>query len=210
MRRATWTMVTLVGSILLAATGPRFASAQDTDERVVRARVLFERAEAHFAAGRFLPAAGDYRSAYDLMHEAGRATAPLILFNVGRAYDRAGDAERAVSAYERFVAEASAEDPEALARVGTVRERLRALRAQAPAPVSAGASTPAVSRVARVRIPSRSIVTCIPPPGSIRLVSDAHAFALDRHLGPLDLGPNALAGRELNSEARADTGPIAG
>ncbi len=95
MRRATLTVAGWVlGSLLLVAMGPRVASAQETDERVERARALFEEAEAHFAAGRFLPAAAAYESSYELMHEAGRATAPLILYNVGRAYDRAGQVDQ--------------------------------------------------------------------------------------------------------------------
>ena len=141
-----------VGLILALAATTTPAAAQDADEpdvRVEEARALFERAEAQFAARQFAPAAENYQRAYDLMREAGRPTAALILFNIGRAYDRGGQTEQARAAYQQFVDEAPQDNADTRARVVTAQGRIRAFAVAATAestgPQAATARTSASS-----------------------------------------------------------------
>lgn len=87
--------------------GSGLASAQDSeDPRISNARTIFEQAEADYSAGRFLDAATGYERSYALLVEAGRETAPLVLFNIASSYDRAGRRAEARAAYQRFIDEA--------------------------------------------------------------------------------------------------------
>ncbi|MBX3275860.1 MAG: tetratricopeptide repeat protein [Sandaracinaceae bacterium] len=118
----------------VAALATSAAAAQDQDARVTEARGAFEQAEEHFEAGRFAEAARRYERSYELLREAGRPTAPLVLFNIGSAYDRAGQVERAREAYARFVEEAPRDLPDILQRIAEAEQRLAALSPAAAEP----------------------------------------------------------------------------
>ncbi|MEZ4337200.1 MAG: hypothetical protein R3B82_11290 [Sandaracinaceae bacterium] len=113
------------------------AAAQDADapdERVERARALFEQAEADFAQHLYPAAATGYQQSYELLREAGRATAPLVLYNVGLAWERAQQRDMALEAYRRFVADAVPEDPETQRRVADAQARITVLDRGTPPP----------------------------------------------------------------------------
>ena len=84
-----------------------------------RAVELFERSEDLYNDGEFREAARLIEEAYEL------APDPVLLFNLGRALESAGDLDGAIEAYARYLDEApSAEDR------GAIEVRLRTLRNQ--------------------------------------------------------------------------------
>lgn len=66
------------------------------------ARALTIRAKRAFDAGRFVEAAELLKRAYSI------TPSPALLYNLGRAYQQAGDNQRAVEAYEHYLATALA------------------------------------------------------------------------------------------------------
>lgn len=142
--------LTLLFSVLLISLGAAAQDADAPDERVERARGLFEQAEADFANHLYPAAAAGYQQSYELLREAGRATAPLVLYNVGLAWERAQQRDMALEAYRRFVEEAVPEDPEAQRRVADARARISVLERQAAAtpPPATTASTPVTTPTA--------------------------------------------------------------
>jgi hypothetical protein len=100
-RLGTFFAAVLAASIVGAA--PSAASAATGDPAVRSeserpARVLFQRAEAHFQAGRFGEALADYRAAYQI------EPLPGFVFNMGQCYRNLRDYERARTAFRRYVA----------------------------------------------------------------------------------------------------------
>ena len=84
-----------------------------------RAAAMFEQSVGHYRAGRFEKAADLLTEAYAL-HPT-----PVLLYNLGRAYEGLGQFERAISAYERYLAgEPSAKDE------GAIERRIVSLRAE--------------------------------------------------------------------------------
>lgn len=97
-----------------------FANAQEPPATDDEARGLFAAGQAAYEEGR-------YDRAYELFSEAHAASErPELLYNMGLAADRAGRAEEAISAYERFVA-AVPDHP----RLAFVRTRIADLRSSA-------------------------------------------------------------------------------
>ena len=130
----------------LALLVPLSAVAQDADapdERVERARALFEQAEADFAQHLYPAAATGYQQSYELLREAGRPTAPLVLYNVGLAWERAQQRDMALEAYRRFVQDAVPEDQETTRRVADAQARISVLeRASSTPPPQPPTPTP--------------------------------------------------------------------
>ena len=138
--------LTLLFTLLSLSLGAAAQDADAPDERVERARALFEQAEADFANHLYPAAAAGYQQSYELLREAGRATAPLVLYNVGLAWERAQQRDMALEAYRRFVEDAVPEDPEAQRRVADARARISVLeRPAATPPPPDTTSTPAAA-----------------------------------------------------------------
>jgi len=89
-----------------------------TGDPVAQAQATFREAERLFRDGSYAPAAELYLEAYRL------APAPGLLYNAAQAARLAGDRARAIALYQRFLAEATADQAE-LARLA--REHLDAL-----------------------------------------------------------------------------------
>lgn len=104
---------------LAIVSPPRPAHAQQQPAEDARARELFLEGEAHYAAGRYELAAERYLEAYELSQRA------ELLFNVGNAYERLGDYEKAARYLTEYVNTPKARD------VVSVRERIRRLEAAA-------------------------------------------------------------------------------
>lgn len=115
-RARLWAAAVLVG-IAVGVILPGLARAQEDDR--ARALELFEESAEHYRAGRFDRAAALLREAYDLEPE------PVLLYNLARALEGAGQDQEAVDAYERYLASAGDEEEAEAARV-----RLEVLRAR--------------------------------------------------------------------------------
>jgi tetratricopeptide (TPR) repeat protein len=97
-----------------AEAAPRGGAAPDS-----RAVVLFEESVRAYREGRF-------QDAVDLLVEARKHKAePVLLYNLGRAYEALGQQGEAAAAYERYLAE----EPKAADR-GAIEGRIATLRAQ--------------------------------------------------------------------------------
>lgn len=107
----------MVGFAWLLACTASVAAAQDTPITEDEARGLFAAGQAAYDEGR-------YDRAYELFSEAYAASdRPELLYNMALAADRAGRADEAISAYERF-ASAVPDHP----RIAFVRTRIADLR----------------------------------------------------------------------------------
>lgn len=84
---------------LALVAGPSRVAAEEGE----RAHVVFERAEALFAAGNYDAARSAYEHLYALLD--GHAGRHVVLFNVGQCYERAFAYAEAVAAYRRYLAE---------------------------------------------------------------------------------------------------------
>lgn len=114
----------MTSAVLTAASAPSLA--QRSPPRV--AQIRHENGLRLYGLRRFAEAAHEFDAAYALSPE------PSLLFNLGRAWEGAGDVARAVDAYARFEAAGApgADASELRARIA----RLRASIAPAPAPVT--------------------------------------------------------------------------
>jgi len=95
----------------------RTAAAQDISDEERRARQLAHEGELAYGDGRFDEAAVLIRRAYEVFRE------PVLLHNLGRALESAGDERGAVDAYERYLDEVPDAEDRAL-----IEGRLRQLR----------------------------------------------------------------------------------
>lgn len=119
---------TVVLALSLASGG--VARADDNDARNAQALDLFEKSEVAYDTGRFADAIALLRRSYELKKE------PVLLYNLGRAYEGLGDLGAAAQSYEAFLAaQPNTQDRGALERrIATLRRQLAerdALRKQA-------------------------------------------------------------------------------
>ena len=118
---------------LVGGAGSRsggLARADDAEARHARAIDLFEKSEVAYDSGRFADAVALLRQSYALKKE------PVLLYNLGRAYEALGDRTSAADAYEAFLqAQPTAQDRAGLERrIATLRREVaerEALRKQA-------------------------------------------------------------------------------
>jgi tetratricopeptide (TPR) repeat protein len=125
-------LVTAPAAYAQGAVAPE-ASAHD------RALQLFSDGKKAYKQGDFQTAIKDLEAAYEL------EPAPVLLYNLARAYEGIGELEKAVSAYERFLeAQPNAEDRGAIeARVATLKRQIE-IQAQKQAPAPAPEASPQV------------------------------------------------------------------
>lgn len=107
-------IVCAVSAFLVA---PRSARADETTEK--QAYSLFERGEAAYESGRFDEAIALLSESYKLKPE------PVLLYNLGRAYEGIGDLAAAARHYEQFIA-ANPTTPDR----GALEHRIATLRRQ--------------------------------------------------------------------------------
>lgn len=112
-------------ALLMLIAAP--AQAQTDQERAL---ALFEESRGHYDAGRFDRAIELLQEAYGLTPE------PILLYNMGRAYEGADRIREAADAYERYLNEAGdVRDRGAIeARLRNLRERIAAEEREASAP----------------------------------------------------------------------------
>lgn len=137
-------LVASQGSV--AVTGIAHGQAQaeaSAESRVEEAKALFTAGRAAFDAGRFADALRHFEQAYEMSQR------PALLYNIGLAHDRLRSDEKALAAFEAYLAAL----PEAPNRA-EVETRAQALRdaiardEQAPAPVPTAAETAAAAQSA--------------------------------------------------------------
>jgi len=101
MIRARHTLALSMGLVLVALVAlvaPVSAQPTPTETAEATARKQFEQGEAYFKAGAFDLAAAAYQAAYDAVPE------PVLLFDVGLAWENHGDAAAAIASYDRYLA----------------------------------------------------------------------------------------------------------
>ncbi len=101
---------------------PALASAQESDKNR-KAREHYQQAEAYMNAGVYDLAAKEYRKGYKL-----QPTRHAFLFNIGLAHKNAGEQEKALNAFERFLEKApnSKRAAEARAHIVALRRAIEA------------------------------------------------------------------------------------
>jgi len=119
----------LLPAILLGILSVGAANAQSAGD-LARARALDKAGTDAFRAGRYDQAIASYQAAYALAPRAG------VLFNIGRAYHKKGDAQHALEYYKRYLADDPKGPVADEARV-YVAELERSLPAAAPPPPAA-------------------------------------------------------------------------
>ena len=144
----------VIALALITATVPAAAQPSPTRAQLDEARRDFDQAEAYLAAGAFPEAAKAYLLAYAVV------PTPVLLFDAGLAWERAGDLEAAVSHYDRYLAaepagikavEARARRAALAPKVAARREqaeretKIAALREQAAADTAAGRHAEAIA-----------------------------------------------------------------
>lgn len=89
----------LVIAMLLGAAGARAAPKPSPagDEKGGAARRFYETGMLHYERGEFLDAAREFERAF------GEQASPALLYNIGSAYDKAGERRKAVAAYRKYV-----------------------------------------------------------------------------------------------------------
>jgi tetratricopeptide (TPR) repeat protein len=104
----------------LAILAPAPARADEAQSPEQRALDLFDKSETAYQNGRFAEAAMYLRGAYALKPD------PVLLYNLARAYEGMGDLDRAVKAYQDFLAaEPSAKDRASIEmRVATLNKQI--------------------------------------------------------------------------------------
>ncbi len=86
---------------VLFAQPPRAQAQDDT----AQAKAHYAKGKEHFNAGRFEDAAREFKKAYLIKR------IPGILFNIAQTYRKLGDTKMAIHFFDKFVQEASANDP---------------------------------------------------------------------------------------------------
>jgi tetratricopeptide (TPR) repeat protein len=120
----------VLATSLLGGTGAGICQADENDAQNAGALDLFEKSEKAYDSGRFADAIALLKQSYALKKE------PVLLYNLGRAYEGLGDLGAAAQSYEAFLqAQPTAPDRGALERrIITLRRQLaeqQALRKQA-------------------------------------------------------------------------------
>lgn len=102
-------------------TDPYEAPGDAPSDAQAEAEELFQQSKKHYQAGRFVEAIALLERAYELVGAA------VLQYNLARAYEGNGDLERAVAAYERYLAEeAEVKDRGAIeTRIATLKRQLR-------------------------------------------------------------------------------------
>lgn len=117
MRRSLFICIALAMNIPAL---PAFAQ-EDSSQQDVEFNRLTSEASKSFEAGRYDAAAGFFMQAYEIKPVSN------ILYNVGRVYEKAGDLEKALEHFERFVKAPNVEQSaraDAIERIKTIREVL--------------------------------------------------------------------------------------
>lgn len=130
--RRTLTLVFLVSTATMLAVIEGTASAEPRGQAQGRALDLFEQSAKAYREGRF-------QEAVDLLLEARKVKPePVLLYNLGRAYEALGRTVEAADAYDQYLRE----DPRAADR-RAIEGRVATLRAQAAELEKARAAAPA-------------------------------------------------------------------
>src|SRR5262245_14385332 len=99
MRTITLALALLVALLGTAGTAAAQAPA-GAGKQFSAGQKDFAKGRYFFRKGKYALAAAEFQAAYDLGKD------PAVLENIGESWDKAGDAQKAVDAYRRYVAEA--------------------------------------------------------------------------------------------------------
>lgn len=133
-----------------AQGGPKTPGAAPADvDRTEEAKGLFNAGRAAFDAGRYADALDYFQRAYGISGRAG------LLYNIGLAFDRLREDERALDAYDQYLAHApdASNRAEVETRAAAIRAALarrQPAEAAAPTPAQTAAAAPAPAPVVSV------------------------------------------------------------
>lgn len=149
-----------LGAILtLTAVGPVHAQEATSEPS---ARDLFFQGSAAYRMGNYEEAVDVWQRAYALDPR------PLLLYNLGQAYERLGRLTEAVDATERYLSQADPNDPQradAMARLSAMRERLQRTGIRVVTDVEGGVIL--VDGEDRGRTPRRDPIQVAPGPHTV-------------------------------------------
>jgi tetratricopeptide (TPR) repeat protein len=109
-----------VGAVLLTGLG-LVAGAAGAEPPAPSVAKQVKEAEGLYQTGKYDAAATLLKTVY------AREPNPVLLYNIARAYDQAGELKEALDYYQRYVGSAQGTDPQLLKRSALASERLRAL-----------------------------------------------------------------------------------
>ncbi len=142
------------------AANKKPTKAGEDDPKRIEARQQFEDAETKLAAGDFAGAYTGYKAAQEL------APAPIQLFKMAVALDKAGKAEEAIQAYGAYVAASGSDD----AKASEAQSRITELKRSLPIAVTVRTSPPGAS-VTIDGQPASGVT-----PFEVKLTAGTHAF----------------------------------
>ncbi len=122
----------------IAAIGLALVLASGAGSREVDAESLAARGVHEYLAGRYEEAARDLQASYRLVPE------PILMFNLGQCERAAGNLQRAIYFYRRYLAEAGPQAPNYLVALDRLKEALQAKARAGPAPAEPAAEQGAV------------------------------------------------------------------
>jgi tetratricopeptide (TPR) repeat protein len=173
--------------------GASTAAADEAGDK--HALELFRQSEQAYDQGRFSDAAALLREAYALKSK------PVLLYNLGRAYEGMGDLENAIDAYQRFLdAESTTTDRGAIEqRIATMkrqiedRKRLEQRQTSSPPPPVVPSEPPAARSVAPWVVASVGAATLVTGTvlGVVALSKHDDALGEPSHEKALDLEGSA-------------------
>jgi tetratricopeptide (TPR) repeat protein len=125
-------------SVVLFLSTVTYGAARAEDP-VARARAYYKSGQAHYDAGEYLEALGDFEAGYDLSKK------PQFLVNMGQAHRKLGHLESARENYARFLAETSGDSPvrtEVQQVIADIDRELAARQPPRPSPPPAAVPPP--------------------------------------------------------------------
>jgi hypothetical protein len=173
-----------VASALVASTLADPVARAEPAPELSRAKELYKAAEAAMADGRFDDAIRDYGAAYELSRD------PALFFKIGRANERAGTCEVALSYYRRYLREGKPDEKFA----AMTRERIAACGGEARSSGSAAPDQNPTGAPADTAAPGGAAPTSPPPSAPAASAAPAAQPSADRGTRGAIVEPAADAG----------------
>jgi hypothetical protein len=188
------TAALLAGSISLPVSEAQPTQPTQPAPELRRAKELYQSAEAAMKNGRFEDAARDYGAAYELSRD------PALFYKIGRANERAGKCDVALTYYARYLSEGKPTEQFAAA----TKERITACGGNVQKPEGSAAPVKPPSSASSQRAAPAPTTSQSEPPIS---TGSQRAAATGRNAGSsAGAGPNS----DTAAPAQRNTGNVAG